>query len=74
MNDTLLNKNIIEAIRSAYAAPTPESTSAKAAERQGVMARTQSKVSSALEDTARDALASVESLIGKTMESKQKRS
>jgi len=47
MNDTLLNKNIIEAIRSAYAAPTPESTSAKAAERQGVMARTQSKVSSA---------------------------
>ena len=70
MNDTLLNKNIIEAIRSAYAAPTPESTSAKAAERQGVMARTQSKVSSALEDTARDALASVESLIGKTMDAR----
>lgn len=67
MNDTLLNKNIIEAIRSAYAAPTPESTSAKAAERQGVMARTQSKVSSALEDTAQDALASVQGLINKTM-------
>jgi hypothetical protein len=70
MNDTLLNKNIIEAIRRAYAAPTPESTSAKTEERQGVMARTQSQVSSALEDTAQDALASVEGLIGKTMDAR----
>lgn len=70
MNDTLLNKNIIEAIRRAYAAPTPESTSAKTEERQGVMARTQSQVSSTLEDTAQDALASVEGLIGKTMEAR----
>ena len=70
MNDTLLNKNIIEAIRRAYAAPTPESTSAKTEERQGVMARTQSQVSSALEDAAQDALASVEGLIGKTMDAR----
>ena len=66
----ILDKSIVEAIRSAYAAPTPESTSAKAAERQGVMARTQSKVSSALEDTAQDAMASIQSLIGKTMEAR----
>ena len=70
MNDTLLNKNIIEAIRRTYAAPTPESTSAKTEERQGVMARTQSKVSKALEDTAQDAMASIQNLVGKTMEAR----
>jgi len=70
MNDSLLNKNIIEAIRNAYAAPTEESVSSKSAERQGVMARTQSKMNTALEDTAQDALTSVEDLIGKTMDAR----
>ena len=70
MNDSLLNKNIIEAIRSAYAAPTAESVTSKSAERQGVMARTQSKINTALEDTAQDALASVEALIGKTIDAR----
>ena len=66
----ILDKSIVEAIRSAYAAPTPESISSKSAERQGVMARTQSKVSSALKDTAQDAMASIQSLVGKTMEAR----
>jgi len=66
----ILDKSIVEAIRSAYAAPTPESITSKSAERQGVMARTQSKVSKALEDTAQDAMASIQSLIGKTMEAR----
>jgi hypothetical protein len=70
MNDNILNKNIIEAIRSAYAAPTEESVASKSAERQGVMARTQSKINTALEDTAQDALASIEGLIGKTMDAR----
>ena len=66
----ILDKSIVEAIRSAYAAPTPEGISSKNTERQGVMARTQSKVSKALEDTAQDALASIQSLVGKTMEAR----
>ena len=70
MNDSLLNKNIIEAIRSAYTAPTEESVASKSAERQGVMARTQSKMNRALKDTAQDALVSVEDLIGKTMDAR----
>jgi len=66
----VLDKSIVEAIRSAYAAPTPEDISSKSDERQGVMARTQSKVSQALEDTAQDAMSSIQSLIGKTMEAR----
>jgi spore germination cell wall hydrolase CwlJ-like protein len=66
----VLDKSIVEAIRSAYAAPTPESITSKSAERQGVMARTQSRVSKALEDTAQDAMASIQSLVGKTMEAR----
>ena len=66
----ILNKSIVEAIRSAYAAPTPESLSSKNDERQGVMARTQSKVSEALKDTAKDAMASVQDLVGKTMDAR----
>ena len=66
----VLDKSIVEAIRSAYAAPTPEGISSKSDERQGVMARTQSKVSKALEDTAQDAMASIQSLVGKTMEAR----
>lgn len=66
----VLDKSIVEAIRSAYAAPTPESITSKSAERQGVMARTQSKVSKALENTAQDAMASIQSLVGKTMEAR----
>jgi hypothetical protein len=66
----ILDKSIVEAIRSAYAAPTPENISSKSEERQGVMARTQSKVSSALKDTAQDAMASIQSLVGKTMEAR----
>lgn len=66
----VLDKSIVEAIRSAYAAPTPEGISSKSDERQGVMARTQSKVSKALEDTAQDAMASIQNLVGKTMEAR----
>jgi muramidase (phage lysozyme) len=66
----ILNKSIVEAIRSAYAAPTPESLSSKNAERQGVMARTQSKVDEALKDTAKDAMASVQDLVGKTIDAR----
>lgn len=66
----ILNKSIVEAIRSTYAAPTPESLSSKSAERQGVMARTQSKVSEALKDTAQDAMASIQDLVGKTMDAR----
>lgn len=66
----ILNKSIVEAIRSAYAAPTRESLSSKSAERQGVMARTQSKVSEALKDTAQDAMASIQDLVGKTMDAR----
>ena len=66
----ILDKSIVEAIRSTYATPTAESISSKSAERQGVMARTQSKVSKALEDTAQDARSSIQSLIGKTMEAR----
>lgn len=66
----VLDKSIVEAIRSAYAAPTPEGISSKSEERQGVMARTQSKVSKALEDTAQDAMASIQNLVGKTMEAR----
>ena len=66
----VLDKSIVEAIRSTYDAPTPESISSKSAERQGVMARTQSKVSEALKDTARDAMASIQSLVGKTMDAR----
>ena len=66
----VLDKSIVEAIRSTYAAPTPESITSKSAKRQGVMARTQSKVSKALEDTAQDAMASIQSLVGKTMEAR----
>ena len=73
MNDNILNKSIIDAIRSAYAAPTSESIPSKRAERQGVMARTQSKVSGALADTAQDTRASVEDLIGKTMDARTDR-
>ena len=67
---SVLDKSIVEAIRSTYAAPTPESITSKSAKRQGVMARTQSKVSKALEDTAQDAMASIQSLVGKTMEAR----
>ena len=73
MNDSILNKSIIDALRSAYAAPTSESITSKRAERQGVMARTQSKVSGALADTAQDTRASVEDLIGKTMDARTDR-
>jgi spore germination cell wall hydrolase CwlJ-like protein len=66
----VLDKSIVEAIRSAYAAPTPEGISSKSDERQGVMARTQSRVSKALEDTAQDAMASIQNLVGKTMEAR----
>lgn len=66
----ILNKSIVEEIRSAYAAPTPENISSKNAERQGVMARTQSKVSEALKDTAQDAMASIQYLVGKTMDAR----
>lgn len=66
----VLDKSIVEAIRSAYAAPTPEGISSKSDERQGVMARTQSKVSKALKDTAQDAMASIQNLVGKTMEAR----
>jgi len=66
----VLDKSIVEAIRSAYAAPTPEGISSKSDERQGVMARTQSRVSKALKDTAQDAMASIQNLVGKTMEAR----
>lgn len=66
----VLDKSILEAIRSTYAAPTPESISSKSAERQGVMARTQSRVSEALKDTASDAMASIQTLVGKTMDAR----
>lgn len=66
----VLDKSIVEAIRNAYAAPTPESISSKSTERQGVMARTQSKVSESLKDTAKDAMTSIQSLVGKTMDAR----
>lgn len=66
----ILNKSIVEAIRSRYAAPTAESVTSDSTERQGVMARTQSRTEDAMAETARDALASVASLSQKTRESR----
>lgn len=69
----ILNKSIVEAIRNRFAAPTAESVAADSAQRKGVMARTQSSVSGAMESTARDALEAVTSLTQKTMESRTDR-
>lgn len=62
----ILNKSIIEAIRSRYAPPTAESISADSKYRQGVMSRTGKRVDEVLEATASQALSSVADLMDNT--------
>ena len=66
----ILNKSIIEAIRSRYAPPTPESTKADSKQRQGVMSRTSKMMEEAMDSTASQVLASVADLSNKTREAR----
>lgn len=62
----ILSKGIMDSIRSRYATPTADSIAAASTKRKGVMAKTQERISSALDDITQDALAAVVGLSAST--------
>ena len=67
---SIITKDLMEAIRRDFEAPTPESISSKSSERKGVMSRISSNVNDTMQSTAASALEGIEDLISTTVGSR----
>ena len=67
---SIITKDLMEAIRRDFEAPTPESISSKSSERKGVMSRISSNVNDTLQSTAASALEGIKDLVSTTVGSR----